>query len=49
VGLLDVEGHFQPLPRFVDHMVAEQFLAPVDRDMLLVDTDPERLVERCGR
>jgi hypothetical protein len=48
LGLLDVDGYFQPLLAFVDHMVAEGFLTPGHRDMLLVDTDAERLVARCG-
>lgn len=48
LGLLDVDGYFQPLLAFVDHMVTEGFLAPESREILLVDTDPERLVARCG-
>jgi uncharacterized protein (TIGR00730 family) len=48
VGLLDVDGFFQPLLAFIDHMVAEGFLAPSHRDILLVDTDPERLVDRLA-
>ncbi|WP_306750370.1 TIGR00730 family Rossman fold protein [Saccharothrix yanglingensis] len=46
VGLLNVAGFFDPLPAVVDHMVAEGFLRPPHRDMLLVDTDVERLLDR---
>ena len=46
VGLLNVAGFFDPLLAVVDHMVAEGFLRPPYRDMLLVDTDVERLLDR---
>jgi uncharacterized protein (TIGR00730 family) len=43
-GLLDVEGFFDSLRGFLDHMVRERFLHPAYRDMVLVDTDPARLL-----
>ncbi len=46
IGLLDVEGYYQPLLRLLDHEVAEGFLAPEHRELLLVETDPARLVDR---
>lgn len=45
-GLLDVAGYYAPLRRFVDHMVAEEYLRPEFRSMLLVDSDPARLIDR---
>jgi uncharacterized protein (TIGR00730 family) len=46
IGLLDVAGYFQPLLRFMDHMVTEEFLSSSSREMLVVDTDPRRLLDR---
>jgi len=43
-GLLDVEGYYGPLLRFVDHAVAESFLREAHRGMLHVDDDPARLL-----
>ena len=46
IGLLDVDGYFEHLIRFTDHMIDEGFLRPAYREMLLVDTDPRRLLAR---
>lgn len=43
-GLLDVDGYYQPLIRFLDHARDEGFVRPSQRDRLLVDTDAERLL-----
>jgi uncharacterized protein (TIGR00730 family) len=45
-GILNVRGYFDPLLAFLDRMVAEGFLAPAHRKMVLVDTDPGVLLER---
>ncbi len=45
-GILNVRGYFDPLIAFLDRMVAEGFLAPAHRAMVLVDTDPASLLER---
>ncbi len=45
-GLLDVAGYYSALMDFVDHAVGEQFVDPAHRALLMVDSDPERLVER---
>jgi uncharacterized protein (TIGR00730 family) len=45
-GLLNTAGYFDALIRFLDHGVAERFLDPRHRDILLVDTDVERLLDR---
>jgi predicted Rossmann-fold nucleotide-binding protein len=42
--LLDVDGLFRPLLAFLDHLVAEQFLRPEHREMLLVRTEPAELI-----
>jgi len=46
IGLLDVEGYWQPLLAFLDHAVAERFLRPDHRATLLLDTDPEALLDQ---
>jgi len=43
-GLLDVDGFFGDLVRFLDRTVAERFVQPEYRAMLIVDTDPDRLL-----
>lgn len=44
-GLLDVGGFFQPLMQFLDRVVEEGFLSEAHRMMIMVDTDPVRLLE----
>ena len=46
VGLLDVDGYYLLLRQFIDHLVAEEFVLPERRDSLIVDDDPERLLDR---
>jgi uncharacterized protein (TIGR00730 family) len=45
-GLLNTCGYFDHLIRFIDHAVGEQFIEPVNRDLLIVDTVPETLLAR---
>jgi uncharacterized protein (TIGR00730 family) len=45
-GLLSTGDYYRRLIDFLDHAVAEQFLDPVYRAMLLVEERPERLLER---
>jgi uncharacterized protein (TIGR00730 family) len=46
VGALDVGGFFGPLMAHLDHAEREGFVAPGHRDLLLVDDDLDRLLER---
>ena len=46
VGLLNVEGFFDPLLAFLDRQADELFMRRAHRDMLLVDSDPARLLAR---
>jgi uncharacterized protein (TIGR00730 family) len=48
LGLLDVAGYFAPLRHFLDHMVTEGFLRAEYRDMVLIDDDAERLIDRIA-
>ena len=45
-GLLNVAGYFDGLIQFIDHSVSEGYLKASHRDILLVDTDPDALLER---
>jgi uncharacterized protein (TIGR00730 family) len=46
VGLLDVNGYFQPLLRFLDHMVEQGFLKPAYREMLIIESEVSALLDR---
>ncbi|MGR8934220.1 MAG: LOG family protein [Gammaproteobacteria bacterium] len=46
-GLLNVAGYFDPLIEFLDHAAAEQFIHGVHRNILLVENNPETLLNRC--
>jgi len=45
-ALLNVAGYFDGLLTFLDHSVGERFLRLEHRAMVLVDDDPERLLDR---
>ena len=47
-GVLDVAGYFDQLIAFLDHAVAERFLAPAHRAMLMVASDPDVLLDRLA-
>ena len=46
LGLLNVEGYFDRLCQFIDHMVSEGFLVQGFRDMVLIDDQPEGLLNK---
>ncbi|MCG8371855.1 MAG: TIGR00730 family Rossman fold protein, partial [Proteobacteria bacterium] len=48
-GVLNVDGYFDHLLRFLDHARREGFLRKENRDMLLVDPDAAGLVRRLER
>jgi uncharacterized protein (TIGR00730 family) len=45
VGLLDVEGFYQPFLGFIDQMVARGFLPAAHRGSIAVNTDPGALID----
>ena len=47
-GVLNVAGYFDALTVFLDHAVKEGFLTEEHRRMILVDSDPAKLLERMG-
>ena len=46
IGMLNVEGYFDHLYRFLDHMTDHGFLGSRHRDMLVVENNPHGLVEK---
>lgn len=47
-GLLDVAGYWRPLVSFLDHAVQEQFLRPQHRALLVVEQEPDALLDALG-
>jgi uncharacterized protein (TIGR00730 family) len=45
-GLLNVEGYYDPMLSLFDHAVAEQFVKPAHRQMVISESSPELLVDR---
>lgn len=48
IGLLNVDGFYDGLVSFLDHLVAEEFVKPIHRNILLADDEPERLIDRLS-
>lgn len=46
-ALFDVEGYFDGLLSFIDHSIAERFVRPENRAMILAAADPEALLDLC--
>jgi len=48
-GVLNVGGYYDKLVGFVDHAADEGFLRPQHRAMLVVESEPDRLLDRFER
>ncbi len=48
-GLLNIDAFFDPLLAFLDHAVAEEFVRPAHRALVLEARDPEQLLDELGR
>jgi len=48
VGLMDVNGYFDSLLRFVSHAVGERFVRIEHAELLVVETRPEALLDRLA-
>jgi len=46
IGVLHVAGFFSPLIAQMEHAIAEGFVRPAHRDLLIIDEDSERLLLR---
>jgi uncharacterized protein (TIGR00730 family) len=47
-GLLNVSGYYDDLLAMMDHAVAEGFLLPANRKLVIADTDADVLVQRLA-
>ncbi len=45
IGLLNVDGYFDRLSAFLDHMAAEGFVKPVHRAIMISGDDPNALID----
>jgi predicted Rossmann-fold nucleotide-binding protein len=45
-GLLNVDGYYQRLIQFLDHVVEQDFLKPKHRALLMVEQQPSKLLDR---
>lgn len=48
-GLLNVAGYFDALLAFLDHAASERFVRPEHRNLLVVESDPGRLLHRLDK
>jgi len=48
IGLLNVDGYYDALLRFMDHTVAEGFLSPEQQQVLHVGSEPEALLDKLA-
>ena len=46
VGILNIDGFYDALVTFIDHQAAERFMRQEHRDMLMVEMQSERLLDR---
>ena len=45
-GLLDIAGFYAHLMAFLDHTQREGFIRPKHRELVLVESDPENILQR---
>lgn len=45
-GLLDVDDYYGHLMKFLDHVATEQFIHTAHRSIILIDNDPNRLLDK---
>lgn len=46
IGILNVEGYFDPLLTFLDNAIAQGFVRPAHRELMVISDDPETLVAK---
>jgi uncharacterized protein (TIGR00730 family) len=46
-GLLNVDGYYDSLINFLDHAVAQDFVKPQHRALLMVENQVTKLLDRC--
>ena len=48
-GLLNINGYYNYLIKFLDHSVKENFIEPEHRAMIIIDDDPESLLDKFSK
>lgn len=48
IGLLNLDGYFDPLVGFIDHAVAQGFVRPHHRGLFVVGDEPARLLDQLA-
>lgn len=48
-GLLNVHGYYDHLLKFLDYSVSQQFIKPSDRNLILVEKQPEDMLREMER
>jgi len=48
IGLLNVGGYFDPLVTLIEHAIGEGFITPSHRDLVVVESEPVRLLDRLA-
>jgi uncharacterized protein (TIGR00730 family) len=49
IGLLNVDGFYNPLLMQIDLMVENKFLKPLNRDLVIAENEPKILIERLEK
>jgi hypothetical protein len=47
-GVLDVKGYFDPLRAMLERATRERFMREQHRDIVIVESDPEALLDRLS-
>ena len=48
-GFLNINGYYDHLIKFLDHSVEENFVVPEHRGMIIIDDDPEALLDKFSK
>lgn len=48
IGLLNVDGYFDPLVALIDHAIREGFITAAHRELIVVESEPVRLLDRLA-
>jgi len=46
IGLLNIDGFYDPLLQLIDHAIESGFVRPEHRDLLEADAEPDRLIDK---
>ncbi len=49
IGLLNIDGFYDPLLMQIDLMVENKFLKPLNRDLVIAENEPKILIERMEK